>query len=499
MSTEPNNTPLPEENPSTPETAEATAAEPRPKKVKTAAEKAIRLQHSRDGHERERLKQSQREIRKGIRNALENWGATDEETKPAAKRLLESRGIPPGYFLDKVYELGLAAALAHRIPANCFYWTNGLQATLQSIACGSAVLAETIDPTAEDVPGELVDPAALYALWDFAEAGRADSLTFEQWLELRYNIKTDFFTLSEIEDKDFVELPHRRFVELMPKLDPRKLKRNYTQRDMQNFLADSNDGFKQRLLISSRNSLKSSFVILWCVQALLICPDLRLLLLTETHPLSTLFLRSLRNYLVVRGVPSRLQAAFPEACIDSGAGNDTSFRMPNARLELVQGVQASSFSAKGFAGSRFDFAVCDDPSSEESISPDAIQNTIDKYDAIGKLSEIKSLGSIVVMTPWSQTPPDLGAELLRRNEEVEDKFLLYHIEPAFEIRPSGAAKFAANDLLALEESDVVLTYPTRLTWSWIRDEMVKSKSNGYTSARRRTALHVYRKGREGTH
>ena len=143
----------------------------------------------------------------------------------------------------------------------------------------------------------------------------------------------------------------------MPKLDCKKLKRNYTQRDMQNFLAASNDGYKQRLLITSRNSLKSSFMILWGVQALLICGDLRLLLLTETHPLSTLFLQSLRSYLVVKGTPSRLQALFPEACLDYGDGNSTEFRMPTAHLELVQGVHASSFSAKGFAGSRFDFCI----------------------------------------------------------------------------------------------------------------------------------------------
>jgi hypothetical protein len=153
--------------------------------------------------------------------------------------------------------------------------------------------------------------------------------------------------------------------------------------------------------------------------------------------------------------------------------------MPNARLGLVQGVQASSFRSSGFAGSRFDFAVADDPSSEESISPDAIKNTIDKYDAISKLAEIKSLGTLVVMTPWSQTPPDLGAELLRRNEEDDDKFLLYHVEPCFEIKPQAAQKFAANDLLSLEESDVTLTYPTRLTWAWIREEMKKSRSNDF--------------------
>ena len=389
--------------------------------------------------------------------------------------------------------MGVDAARQLKLPTNAFFWTNGAEKTLESVLTGEARILSPIENV--QVEGELVKATDLYAIWDFGEARFPDRMTFEQFKEIRFKVKDDFFTLSAIEDKDFCEQPHRKFVNLMPKLDCKLLKPDYTQRDMQSFLATASAGVRQRLLISSRNALKSSFVHLWCIQALLILPDLRLLLITETRPLSALFLKSLRSYLEVRGIPTKLQRLFPESCLQQGEGAASDLRMPDARLNLVQGVQASSMQSSGFAGSRFDFAVIDDPSSEASVSPEAIKNTIDKYDAISKLADVKSLGTLVVMTPWSETPPDLGAELLRRNEEEDEKFLLYHIEPCFEVLPHATEKFKANDLLSLEESDVTLTYPTRLTWAWCRDEMKKSRSNGFRFFRSQNLCQWFTAGR----
>ena len=64
----------------------------KPKKEKTATEKAVRSQYNQDYRERQRLKKQQENVRKGIRSVLRKLRnpLKKETKKPGAKRLLEA-------------------------------------------------------------------------------------------------------------------------------------------------------------------------------------------------------------------------------------------------------------------------------------------------------------------------------------------------------------------------------------------------------------------------
>ena len=398
-----------------------------------------------------------------------------EPSEDEAKKLLTDVRHASFRHIDQIYKLAIDAAREFKLTANRFYFVHGADAMLKSMDAKFPVLREEVEDG--EVPGQLVGRADLHCFWDYAASVRDRSLTFDGYLQLIFDVKNDFFVLNDVCEKDFDRESYDAWVELMPKLDPTKLKAGYTQREMREFLNVSE--VKQRLLVASRNSMKSSFSSLWTVQQLLICPDLRVLLLSETKPLSREFVRQLRGYFEVNaGGPTRLQQLFPMYMIEQGDGKETELRSPMAHLNLTIGVVSSSYESGGFAGMRNDFSLHDDTFSNDTVgTADQIQKTINKYDAIRKLCEVGSLGSILICTPWHID--DLAAELQRRNEQAiqegNHNFLSCRIDPAFEVLPHARAK-AAENLLSLEESDVVLRFK-RLDWKFLRGEMQAARND----------------------
>jgi hypothetical protein len=404
-------------------------------------------------------------------------------SKERALEILRDRNVQPER-LEVVYALGVEAARETGLPANEFFWTNGVAKTQESIADQTPTLLEEIAD--EDVPGFLDGRATLQATWDYScswRKGNPENESFEKYLEMCLAVKDDFFVLNDVCEKDFDRVAYESWVSLMPKLDPRKLRRGYTQKEMQKFLNVSE--IKQRMLVASRNSMKSSFVRQWAIQQLLICPDLLILVVTETRELATKIIGLIRAYVDVAATgPSRLQQLFPHYMVPESDGRKEEFRCPMARLKLGASISRSSMESGGFAGSRNSLCLFDDPLSENTVKTDgAIENTITKYDAIRKLGEIGALGSILVCTPWAEN--DLGAEIQKRNvaaqEDGDYNFLDFRIEPAFVVK-DRALEIAKTDLLALNEEDVVLRFP-RITWKFLRQEMRSGRENNFRDFR----------------
>jgi len=101
-------------------------------------------------------------------------------------------------------------------------------------------------------------------------------------------------------------------------LQPRHAEKKYTQKEMRLWL-DSISPVKDYLLMASRNSMKSSFVLVWLLTLHLCAPDARALLVSETQKLSSGFIRSYRNYWEVQpNSETMLQKLFPEYCVKPG-------------------------------------------------------------------------------------------------------------------------------------------------------------------------------------
>ena len=107
------------------------------------------------------------------------YDSATEPTKPEAKRLLEERGLKNAHIIDLCYDLGLVAAEQNSVPANRFLFQNGIRRMLESYQCKAPKALDLIP--GEEIAGELLNRAELFALYDFG-FWRQPDVSFDQWL-----------------------------------------------------------------------------------------------------------------------------------------------------------------------------------------------------------------------------------------------------------------------------------------------------------------------------
>jgi hypothetical protein len=392
-----------------------------------------------------------------------------EPTKTEAKKILEAR-IENAHTLDTVYDLLIRAAEQLGISANAFLFQNGIMATLQSIEQKKKSFEEKKPQLIAEIPdepvvSELLNRSELYAIWD-SSVSWCEDISFDEFLRLRRVCKTDAYELGLLLGKDF-DTCHKVWSEFFPRFKPDTLVPAYTQKQMREWV-DQNTLTKDFLLMASRNSLKSSFILVWALTLVLCCPDVRILLVSETQKLSRGFIRSFRSYWEFEPKQrTKLQLLFPEYCIPKSEGSVLSFESPLAHLNLIQSTAECTSLESTVAGNRSDCIIFDDPISNLSTGNDEqIQSSIDRWDLLCKLREVGS-PVITIGTPWA--PTDLYATLLKRNEADENKPLAFRIDPAFIVKSEARYK----ELLDLREEDIEsFLLPARLNWKFLRKEMV---------------------------
>src|SRR5260370_1570638 len=248
-----------------------------------------------------------------------------EPTKPEAKHLLELRGLNNPHVIDCVYGLLVRAAEELGLPQNRFLFSHGVIQTLKSCEAKEGLpLPEIAD---EQVTGELLNRAELYALYDSSIAWR-EELSFEEFFSIRHTCKTDCFLLGrDVLEKDFAEC-HRVWSDYFPRFNPDSLPANYTQKQAIKWLNEQSE-LKNFLLLPSLSSFKSSWSHL-CPLTLILCfPDVRVLLVSETKPLSKDFIGVIRSYFeTTPGQESRFNQLFPEFTIPMGDGSVLSLDCP---------------------------------------------------------------------------------------------------------------------------------------------------------------------------
>jgi hypothetical protein len=424
---------------------------------------------------KERVERYRAKEKKKKLAAAYKYGSDVEPTKTEAKKILEAR-IENAHVLDCVYDLLIQAAEQLGIPANAFLFQNGVQATLQSVEQKKKPLEEKkpqliAEIADEQVSGELLTRPELYALFDASIAWRESELTFEEFLQIRQNCKRDCFYLGkEILNKDFARCHEVWSREFFPRFDPTTLSPNYTQKQAIAWL-DSQAEKKDWMLLASRNSFKSSWSHIWLLSLVLCLPDVRVLLVSETRPLSKDFIGAIRSYFeTVKNQETRFQQLFPEFTLPMGDGSVLSLDCPMAHLRLAQSIESTSMDS-AVAGRRADVILFDDPISSTSVGNEVQRlASVTKYDALRKLREVGGL-VLILGTPWHEE--DLYATLIKRNDEDEDKPLQYRLDPAWELKP----EFTLNDegksrgLREIKEHMVDLLFPERLSWKFLQSEL----------------------------
>jgi hypothetical protein len=391
--------------------------------------------------------------------------------KADAKKILATRGIKNAHVTDCVYGLLLQAAEQTGVVPNRFLFANGVVQTLKSYEAKEAQPLTAVPD--EPVVGELISRSELHALYDASIAWR-EELSFDEFLRVRHICKTDCFLLGrDVLGKDFAQC-HRIWTDFFPRFNPDTLSPNYTQKQAIQWLASQSDT-KNFLMLASRNSFKSSWSHIWLLSLILCLPDIRVLLVSETKPLSKDFIGAMRGYFeTTSGHETRFQQLFAEYCMPIGDGSALSLDCPMARLRLPQSIESTSMDS-AVAGRRADVILFDDCISSTSCGNETQrQASLQKHDALLKLREVGGL-ALVLGTPWHEE--DLYATLIKRNDANADKPLAYRIDPAFTVKREARHKLTAALLPTLVESDIEsFLFPERLNWKWLRSEIIASPS-----------------------
>ena len=322
-----------------------------------------------------------------------------EPTRPEIQELLKARGVSNPQVLKTLMKWGAQAAQFLGVTPNRFFWSNGAMAAKASHGTKTAQPIETIP--VEPVTGELSNRAELFALYDFCLAPY-EATTFDEYLLIRQNCKRDCFYLGkEILEKDFEDI-HHDWSLWLPRFDPSTLAPAYTQRQAVAWLKAQAPDIKEYLMIASRSSFKSSFSHIWILTAILCLPDVRILLVSETRPLSKDFIGVIRSYFEVQeGFETRFQRLFPEYTIPMGDGSVLSLECPMARLRLAQSIESTSMDSTA-AGKRSDLIIFDDPISNQTVGNETqIQASVNKRDALVKLGEAGARIILTIGTPWT--------------------------------------------------------------------------------------------------
>jgi len=104
------------------------------------------------------------------------FDSATEPTKAEAKEILSARGLKNDHIIDLCYDLSLIAAEQNNVPANRFLLQNGIRKMLASYEAETPQALEAIP--AEEVAGELLNGAELYAHSVLSQLGENSPLTY---------------------------------------------------------------------------------------------------------------------------------------------------------------------------------------------------------------------------------------------------------------------------------------------------------------------------------
>jgi hypothetical protein len=386
--------------------------------------------------------------------------------KDIKRILVEERRIRP-LVAEQIVPLAQVAARAHDLPANWYLVRHGLKNTLRKTESPEIVDGVVID-------GEVLYRHELECIYDFSMF-RQPEVSFEEFLDVRRNCKTETMFLANLIGKDFHASPHGKWTyEFFPRFNPDGLKPGYTQQEARQWVAQQINHHNTFLLLASRNAYKSTWAQVFVMTFVLCYPDALVILASETHDLSENLIGGLRQYFEVldESTPDKLLQFFPEYAVPAGEGSSMVYECPIRHLRLPAPTIRSISLDSSVAGGRYNLLVADDVLSDKSSGNEKqTKATISRFDSLQKLGQANSNLTVVLGTPWSETPPDLYKTLKDRAESNPDTKIAVRIDPIMEIK-SHALKKKLTDLV--EEDIESLLFPEVLNWNFIRAEIMKN-------------------------
>ena len=229
---------------------------------------------------------------------------------------------------------------------------------------------------------------------------------------------------------------------------------------------------KERVILSSRGTLKTTIESADIVQSILCYPNVRILILSGKLDLAKSILGLVRGHFESNEV---LQFLFPDWCkvslssssewFTSSARKGVNYREPTISISTFDAVKA---------GGHFDQLICDDITNEVNNSTsEQTEKTIQQYDDLAPLLEP---GGYITFTGTRWAEDDLPEVIRQRGEEYEREYgvkkVTYFCQPAWTLR---TCEIATEQIALLEREkagkldpkDVILLWPQKLTAKYL--------------------------------
>ena len=447
-------------------------------------------EYVKESKERAAQAESQQEI-----EAAESWGSLDAVKKGEAKDILrDHRNLTQGYIVNAAYECGMIAAKRLRLVPNRYFWKHGVLSALESQKAGEAV---DVLPAYNDTKayGEVFREQDQIALWDFACSWREQPLTrghdwegghritLKEYRELRCLKKDPIRMGNLLLDREFEQAPHGQWQELHPVPNIELLPENYSQAQF-NIALETLHDFTQYMILASRDTFKSSWVVVLILAFQITYYDLSVLIASATASLGEEFISALRKKLLVDYDLTLFQQIYPEVLLWDQEGRTTTYENPAARLQLPQPSIYAIGLGGNITGKRAHWIVADDVAiSANSKTVELRATTQEDWELMTQI--VAAQGWITLLgTPYAEG--DIYAVALERNEVNTEKSLAFRIDPAFTINDLVRRKevFEKPELVkTLREDEVTLLFPKRYTWGKIRYHMLNSELKTFLQQR----------------
>lgn len=245
---------------------------------------------------------------------------------------------------------------------------------------------------------------------------------------------------------------------------------------------------KQRVILSSRGTLKSVIEAVDIVQIILCDPNIRVMVMSGKLGLAKSILRMTRSHFEVNGV---LGVLFPEWCA-IGRTNVNEFISPARADHTLRDptIQCATFGSTK-AGSRADYIKLDDATNEvNQATPELVEKSIESYDDLDPLVEP---GGYIDFTATRWAVDDLPEYIKYNGEQIEKETgrvqVKYFFQPVWtvkkiaeehpdwlpeQISKSQTERDEREKRHRLVPDDVNLLWPEKLTAEFLWPQYVKN-------------------------
>jgi len=312
---------------------------------------------------------------------------------------------------------------------------------------------------------------------------------FDTWIEMRDRARKDLYWLGKLilkkdltrchiapcylmfVQKDFDGVYHDDYTigEVHQAIERQRRDRTVKE-EYENYLGPLTS--KDMLWLDPRGAFKSTLDGIDCVQWMLNCPDIRILILTGEYKLALAFMSEVKGYFYrpEKEDPTLLQQLFPEYIL---TGEDGSSKQPllcpaRVHVQVSPTVWCNSIDAN-LSGWHCDIRKMDDVVTDEN------SNNQDARGPEGSL-KMKIDGSDNLVDEWGftdmvgtryYTDDYYGERIKTRGPEAP---LRYLCRPAWQVKP----EYANVPLLQIKAEMVNLLFPEKLSFRSLRQKLSKN-------------------------